>query len=219
VSQIGNLELEDHGERSAGSKPKRRILLFAVLFALVAAVIAVGVMSSLSRYRHPDQAHAVFNQTNQDSTYRNERYGVTLRLRGTWEQEDVPTPSHFCDLRNNSGIVAGFWAVPTSPVQTLEQFAGSLQEGMLATGRYTALTQTELEIDGRRARKLAFRKSETREQVVVIIVKLRLSAYVLALSFLQPESGPVSDADLQERQNVMDGLAESIQIRSSSLRD
>jgi hypothetical protein len=201
---------------SPDSQPEwRKPFFWLVLVPAISALIVVagGVAFFLKGYSHIDQSRAVFNATDRDSTYSNEKYGVMLRLPGRWEQYRDFNPSHFCELQNNSGIVAGFWALFASPLQTLDMFTDELQKNMLAKGKYSPETQTEMTIDGRRARMVELRNREDHSRMVIIVAKKGLSNYILTLVFLQPIRGSISATDLRQRQEVLDGLADSIHIR------
>ncbi len=201
---------------SLDSQPEWRKPVFWLVFVLALSaliVVAGGVAFFLKGYSHIDQSRAVFTASDRDSTYRNEKYGVMLRLAGRWEQYRDFNPSHFCELQNNSGIVAGFWALFASPLQTLDMFTDELQNNMLAKGKYSPETQTEMTIDGRRARMVVLRNLEDPSRMVIIVVKKGLSNYILTLVFLQPTRRSISSTDLKQRQDVLDGLADSIHIQ------
>lgn len=203
----GDLSQNEHPDRKA----KKRLIWGGAIAICPVLLIVANVLWVQSSRRPIDQSAAAFTVTKGESVYRNPKYGVALRLAGTW-QPDKGEPHHFCDLRNDAGMLAGFWRLHPSPTQSLNEFSSQLAANMVATGRYAKESESELLVNGVAARKMALRNSNDHNLVIVVVAKKRFTVYILSIVLLEPEMGKVNDRDEQERQRVLEGLGKTIEI-------
>lgn len=97
-----------------------------------------------------------------DTTYRNSRSGVKLKLPGVWQsvnpaQITKPDLAHrFCILNSQSGMTAMFWPLFPDLLPSLDADANVLVTQFTRRAGFTLKRQTELEILGREAKQLEF---------------------------------------------------------------
>jgi hypothetical protein len=197
----------------AGEGPRKtrlKLFLFVGLF-LLAIAFGVYVASRWfsNQFLKIDQSRATLGADDSGLVYQNPTYGVTLRLPGIW-LPDTGKSSHFCDLLGPQGVgpegfVAGFWPVFSAPTQSLDDFVAALRDNLLAKGTYTLEGEEKLLVNGMPARELRLSAWGGEGTVLVIVVKRRLSAYVLAIF------GPVVSRTAW--QGIIDGLPSSIEVK------
>lgn len=137
------------------------------------------------------------------TVYTNPKYGVTLTLPGKWHQVPPPYRS-FCTLSGGNGFFAMFWPIFPAPGATVDQDAEMLKQSYLKRGRWTLVSDSRTDINGRAGRILRFQTNSRGGDLQLTIVKKWPVVYALAIN------GP---HDSSEWPGITDALQQSIEVK------
>jgi len=221
------LQSKDEAPQPLRKTNSRRILgLLFILGIFVLILGAIGVWNQFQRFSEVDHASdslrvdflpsalvdsnpSTQTQPRSETTYRNERVGVSLKLPGTWANinaANVPKPDaahRFCVLRSQDGVYAMFWPVFPDFLPSVDADAKVLSE-QFVKGGFVLRGQRSLLVKREKAVVLQFVSAETRVDMNLLVLRKGFARYLLAIT------GSSSDASWKQ---VEDSLTESVEFR------
>jgi hypothetical protein len=221
------LQSNDEAPQQLRKTNSRRLL--GLLLILGIFVLILGTLGAWSQFRkfseidHSSDSLRVdllptapmdSNTTTQtlphsETTYRNGKVGILLRLPGTWASinaANVPKPDaahRFCVLRSQDRIYAMFWPVFPDFLPSVDADAKVLSEEFVKGG-FALRGQRNLLVRGEKAVLLQFASAQTRVDMNLLVLRRGFVRYLLAIT------GSRSDTSWKQ---VEDSLTESVEFR------
>ena len=185
----------------------RTVAVVGIAVVVILAAIAIGaityVRSFAAKFKTLDDSQSSFSATETQTVYTNPKYGVTLKLPGKWRRVRPPFKS-FCTLASSSGMSAMFWPIFPAPGANVDQDAQIIAQGYTRQGRWTMESDSVVEVNGRRGRKMRFQTNFAGQELEMVVVKKWPVLYALAIT---------APRDSDDWSEIEDALPQSMEVK------